>query len=83
MNEELKDDERRVEDDNRYIMASPGIMVASDYSALREYKKSVEMNQRKQDELSSIKSDVAELSNELSELKQLIIQMNSKLEDKN
>lgn len=77
-----KDDELVIEDDDRYVMASPGIMVAHDRKALQDYYKNAEQNRRKQNELNTLRNDVAGLSSEVSELKQLILQMHAKLEDK-
>ena len=78
-----KEQESVIEDDDRYVMASPGIMVANDRSALREYYKTAKQNREKQQEVETLKRDVSNLSNEVSELKELILGLHAKLEERN
>lgn len=75
-------DEMLIDDDERYVMASPGIMVAHDKSALQQYHKRVQEARQKQEELNTIKDDVSRLSDEVSDLKLLILDMHEMLKSK-
>lgn len=77
-----RNEEAIVEDDDRYVMASPGIMVANDRSALREYYKNAESNRRKQEELNTMKSEVADLSTRMDRIENLLLDLRDKLEDR-
>lgn len=75
-------DEKLIDDDERYVMASPGIMVAHDKSALQQYYRRAAEVHQKQEELNTIKDDVSRLSNEVSDLKSLILDMREMLKSK-
>lgn len=66
------DDPRVIEDDDRYIMAAPGIMVAADSNALREYRKQSQKKRQERDEINTLKDRLSTVESELAELRELV-----------
>lgn len=66
------DDPRVIEDDERYIMAAPGIMVAADSTALREYRKQSSIKKQERDEINTLKDRLSAVESELFELRELV-----------
>lgn len=61
-------EERVVEDDDRYVQVSKGVLVARDRTALREYQKQANRQKQKQNRINRLEEDVENLKSDMNDV---------------
>ena len=72
--------EKVVNDDNRYVKVATGMVVARDLQSLNEYKKKKKVVDKEKGVINNIRQDVDELRGDMSDIKMLLTKL---IEDKN
>ena len=72
--------EKVVNDDNRYVKVATGMVVARDLQSLNEYKKKKKVVDKEKGVINNIRQDVDELRGDMSDIKMLLTKL---IEDRN